>query len=85
MENGHALLARITGTGCMVSGIVAACAAVEGDPLYAAAAALLAFGVAGEVAAAAATGPGSLRPILFDALYSLDEATIAKRGKVQWA
>jgi len=84
IENGHALLARVTGTGCMASGIVAACAAVEGDSLYAAVAALLAFGVAGEVAAAAAWGPGSLRPALFDALYSLDEATIAERGKVQW-
>jgi len=84
IENGHALLTRITGTGCMVSGIVAACAAVEGDPLYAAAAALLAFGVAGELATATATGPGSLRAALFDALFNLDQATIAERGKVQW-
>lgn len=85
IENGHALLARITGTGCMVSGIVAACAAVESDPVYAATAALLAFGVAGELAAATALGPGSLRAALFDALFNLDEATIVEQGKVQWA
>lgn len=84
IDNGHALLTRITGTGCMVSGIVAACAAVESDPVYAAAAALLAFGVAGEVAAAAANGPGSLRAALFDALYGLDRATITERGTVEW-
>lgn len=83
IENGTPMLARITGTGCMVSGIVAACAAVTDDYVLAAAAALLAFGVAGEMAAGA-TGPGSLRVGLLDALYKLDEAVLLERGKVQW-
>ncbi len=83
IRNGTPLLARITGTGCMVSGIVAACVAVETDHLLAAAAALVAFGVAGEMAANA-PGPGSLRGGLLDALFSLDEAVLFERGKVQW-
>lgn len=83
IENGTPQLARITGTGCMVSGIVAACAAVADDHVLAAAAALLAFGVAGELAAAA-TGPGSLRVGLLDALFNLDEAALLRWGKIQW-
>ncbi|MDP9312504.1 MAG: hydroxyethylthiazole kinase [Chloroflexota bacterium] len=83
IQNGTPLLARITGTGCMVSGIVAACAAVDHDHVLAAAAALLAFGVAGEMASDA-PGPGSLRVGLLDALANLDETVLLERGKVQW-
>ena len=49
------------------------------------ASALLAFGVAGEVAARAATGPGSLRVALLDALYTLDETTYLRYGKARWS
>ena len=52
VENGHPLLASITGTGCMSSAITGAFLAVRReDPLEAAAEALAAFGVAGENAA----------------------------------
>ena len=48
VENGHPLLASITGTGCMSSAITGAFLAVRrDDPLEAAAEALAAFGVAG--------------------------------------
>ena len=84
IANGTPMLGAITGTGCMVTGLVAACAALPSDPLLAAGAALLAFGVAGEVAARAATGPGSLRVALLDALYTLDETTYLRYGKARW-
>src|SRR5206468_2364809 len=51
IRNGDALMARVTAMGCAASSLVAAFLAREGDPWTATAAALLAFAVAGEVAA----------------------------------
>jgi hydroxyethylthiazole kinase len=78
-DNGHILLTTITGTGCVATTIVAAFAAVEPDPLLAATAGYVALGIAGEVAATKASGPGSFQPALFDALYALDRPTIVER------
>ena len=83
VENGHPWLARITGTGCMVTGLCATYAAVESDSWLAAASALLTFGVAGELGAERAGGPGSLRSALLDALYRLDGATLINRGRMR--
>ena len=47
----------------------------------AAAAALLAFAVAGEVAASRARGPGSFAVEIIDALYGLDRETLRIRGE----
>ncbi len=85
IDNGDPLLSRITGAGDMATGIVAACAAVESDALHAAAAALLALGVAGEIAARGAHGPGSFRPALLDTLFNLDTTTLIKDGRVRWS
>ncbi len=81
-ENGHPLLASITGSGCMATTIVAAFLAVETDAWRAATAALAAFGLAGELAAAKAGGPGTFRSHLIDALAALDEETFARGQKV---
>ncbi len=83
LENGHPLLARITGSGCMATAAVAAFAAVERDALAAAAAGLLCFEIAAEVAAADARGPGTFRVALLDALAALDGPTIAGRARVR--
>ena len=52
-------MARVTAMGCAASALVGACLAVEPDAWQATAAALIVIGVAGEVAAARARGPGS--------------------------
>ncbi len=52
VQNGHPLLPRIVGSGCMAASLVASFAAVEKDLLHAAGAALAALGVAAERAAA---------------------------------
>jgi hydroxyethylthiazole kinase len=80
--NGHALLGTVTGTGCMSTVLTGCFLAAEDDPFEAAAEALVAFGVAGEDAAAAASGPGSFHVGLYDALAALDPATLTGRGKV---
>jgi hydroxyethylthiazole kinase len=78
--NGHPLLASVTGTGCMASALTGCFLAVEPDaPLEAAAEALVAFGAAGEDAAAGAKGPGSFHVALYDALAALDPETLDGR------
>jgi hydroxyethylthiazole kinase len=80
--NGHALLASITGTGCMSTALTGCFLAGKDDPFEAAAEALVAFGVAGEDAAVGAKGPGSFHVNLYDALAALDPATLSARAKV---
>ena len=82
IANGHALMASITGTGCMSTAITGCFLAVRGDPFAAAVEALVAFGVAGEDAAAEAKGPGSFHVALYDTLAGLDPATLSSRAKV---
>jgi hydroxyethylthiazole kinase len=82
VANGHLLLASITGTGCMATALTGCFLAGKGDPFEAAVEALVAFGVAGEDAAAVATGPGSFHVALYDALAALDPATLTARAKV---
>jgi hydroxyethylthiazole kinase len=57
----------------MATSVVAACAAVENDAVIATASALAAYGLAGEVAAGRAQGPGTFQVHLFDALAGLTE------------
>jgi hydroxyethylthiazole kinase len=84
VENGDALLASITGTGCMSSAVTGCFLAVNRDrPLEAAAEALVAFGVAGEDAARTAKGPGSFHVGLYDALAGLDPSTIDAKARTR--
>jgi hydroxyethylthiazole kinase len=84
VANGHELLSTVTGTGCMSTAITGCFLAVAADrPLEAAVEALVAFGVAGEDAAEDASGPGSFHANLYDALYTLDPATLDGRARVQ--
>lgn len=73
IANGHPMMATVTGTGCMATSVVATCAAVENDAVIATASALAAYGLAGEVAAGRAQGPGTFQVHLFDALAGLTE------------
>ncbi|RCW97922.1 hydroxyethylthiazole kinase [Marinomonas foliarum] len=80
LNNGHAMMPCVTGMGCTLSALTAAFAAV-GEETGVAAAAVL--GVVGEIAAEQSRGPGSLQLTILDELYLLDEATLAKRLKLQ--
>jgi hydroxyethylthiazole kinase len=84
VENGDAMLATITGTGCISSALTGCFLAVNPDrPLDAAAEALVALGVAGEEAARDAKGPGSFHVNLYDALAALDPATLDGKARVR--
>jgi len=82
VDNGHIMLKTITGTGCMATTAIAAFAAVEEDRLLAAAAGLVCFGLAAELAAAHAKGPGSFKVALFDALHNLTAEQVREGAKV---
>jgi hydroxyethylthiazole kinase len=82
VSNGDAMLATITGTGCMSSTVTGCFLAVADTPFDGAVEALVAFGVAGEDAARDAKGPGTFHVNLYDALAALDPRTLDERAKV---
>jgi hydroxyethylthiazole kinase len=62
--------------GCAASAIVGACLAVADDRLLGVAHALAITGIAGEMAARVARGPGSLQVAYLDALAAPDPALL---------
>ena len=82
IANGDPLMAAVTAMGCAGAAIACAALAVEADPWLATLAALAAFGVAGEIAAQTAHGPGSFAVAMIDALHRLDRPTLRARVKV---
>ncbi len=78
LANGHPLMARVTAMGCAATAVAAAFLAVEHDPLRSALCAFAVVGVAGEIAAREARGPGSFAVSLLDALYALDGDTLRR-------
>jgi hydroxyethylthiazole kinase len=85
VHNGSRMLTMITGAGCMAGALTAAAAGVSEDRYISSAAAILAMGLAGEMASGtmAKALPGTFRAKLFDYMYNIKEADILKRGKIQ--
>jgi thiamine-phosphate diphosphorylase/hydroxyethylthiazole kinase len=85
INNGHDLLGKITGSGCVLGTIMSAMLAVyHEDKLVAAIAGLLHYEIAAELAAERedVKGPGSFVPALIDELYRLQTETV--NGDLQW-
>jgi hydroxyethylthiazole kinase len=83
IENGHALMSRVTGLGCTASSLCGAFAAVVTDDFPAATAyAMAVMGIAGEIAADRAAGPGSMQVQFLDALHGLSREDIESRLKM---
>ncbi len=70
IPGGDPLMTRVTGVGCALGAVMAACVAVA-DPLEAAASASALFAAAGERAAETKPGPGSFAVGLLDVLCEL--------------
>ena len=83
VANGHPLMANVTGTGCTATAAVGAFLAVDPDPLSAAATALAFFGLAGEVASASATAPGSFMIKMLDALFTITPEQLQGGCKIE--
>lgn len=82
VANGHPLMTRVTGTGCTASALIGAFAAVQPDPLIASLAALVVYGIAGELAARDAPGPGTYRTRLIDALDEVDATRVRLQARI---
>lgn len=88
LRNGCATMARITGSGCMVTSLIGAfCGAMPEDPLTAACAAMAAMGVCGELAEDRrlknGTGNATFRTDLIDAVFNLTEDTLTKGARYE--
>jgi hydroxyethylthiazole kinase len=81
--NGHPLMSQVVGTGCMLSAIMGAFAAVEQDPFMAAIGACVLFGLAGERASIGGKGPGTFKAALLDALFTLKPEEIEAGAKLR--
>jgi hydroxyethylthiazole kinase len=79
VANGHALMPKVTGLGCVATALTGAFVTVNPSPFEAAASAMAVMGIAGEMAAEKAHGPGSFRVHFIDALHRIDEDDIRSR------
>lgn len=82
--NGVPLMTKVTGMGCTATALIGAFCAVNSNFLHAAAHAMAVMGIAGEIAAEKAMGPGSLLIQFLDALYNLSVTDIKTRLRLEY-
>lgn len=86
VENGHEIMSKVTGTGCMCTALIGAYLGTEHKPLIAVLAGVVSMGIAGEIAFEnldkKSEGTGSLKTRILDAIYHLSDSDISERGKV---
>ena len=87
IRNGHPMMSSITGTGCQLSAMTAAYVTANPEhPLEAAAAAVCAMGLAGELAHArlsAQDGNSTYRNYIIDAIYNMTPEQLEKGAKYE--
>lgn len=81
VENGSALMERVTGMGCTATALVAVFASVNANLLQAATHAMTIMGITGEIAASKSLGNGSLQVNFLDELCRMNGETIRKTIK----
>jgi len=79
VHNGHPLMSKVTGMGCMATAITGAFLAINQDILLGCAHAAIFMGVAGEIASTNCKGPGSFKLEFIDVLYNLSLDQIEER------
>ena len=83
IRNGHPMMPKVTGLGCTASALCGAFSAVNSSSFEAASHAMNVMGIAGEIAAEQAKGPGSLQLHFLDSLYCLTEDEIVARSRME--
>lgn len=97
IDNGHLLMSRITGTGCMMNGVIAACLAVSGDAaeteshqetcFWQVVYAVAALGICGESAyqktVLAEGGTGSFGMFLLDAMSRITDEEVWEGARIE--
>lgn len=84
ISNGHPYLSKVTGTGCMTTGLVGSFAGAGVDPFVAAVSGIVSMGIAGETAFAKAggKGSGSFHIAVIDAISQMNGKTIGAMAKI---
>lgn len=85
IRNGHELLSRVTGTGCMVTSLIGTCCGATEDFFAAAVTAIISMNLAGEKAAHSlkkAEGLGTFKVKLFDYLSTLTSQELSEGAKI---
>lgn len=86
VRNGHPMMGKVVGTGCISNVVIASFAAVDPDPFIAAALGLCVYGIAGELAAeTSGDKPGTFHLELYNALSAVDDKDIISRGNIEVA
>jgi hydroxyethylthiazole kinase len=84
IRNGHEMMSHVVGTGCMAASVIGAFAgAVPEQITEAAAAGLVCFEVAAELAVRQARGPASLKQTMLDCIYHVSEEELLFYQKVE--
>jgi hydroxyethylthiazole kinase len=88
IRNGHPMMSKITGTGCMLTALIGAyCGANPEEPADASAAAVCSMGICGELAYKRITendeGTASLRVHLIDYISKLNKDLLARYAKAE--
>lgn len=85
VHNGHPILTKVTGTGCLLSAVCGAFLAVEKDPVTAAVSALVMYGTAAEIARekARADLPGSFQIEFLNQLATLSAEDLEAYGSFE--
>ena len=87
LYNGCATMARITGSGCMLTALIGAFCGGDGNPFSAACSAVAAMGVCGEIAEEKrlrnGTGNATFRTDLIDAVFNLTEEQLEKGARYE--
>ncbi|WP_436376633.1 hydroxyethylthiazole kinase [Cytobacillus sp. BC1816] len=85
INNGHPLLTKVTGAGCLLTSIIGAFSAVEKDPVKAAVTSLVVYGSAAEIAAekTGGKGPGTFQIEFLNSLYNLSAADVESYGSFE--
>jgi len=81
--NGHPMMTKVTGMGCIATALCGAFAAVNHTFAQAAAQAMAVMGIAGEIAVENSPGPGSLQVNFNDVLYRLSEEDINRYLRIE--
>jgi hydroxyethylthiazole kinase len=84
IANGHLLLTRVTGTGCVATALIAAFLAIQSNPLIAAVHAMTLIGVTAEIAAehSRTDGPASFQMRFIDSFDKLSLQHLENRMRV---
>ncbi|MCB2305850.1 hydroxyethylthiazole kinase [Clostridium estertheticum] len=85
-SNGHKMMSRVTGTGCMCTAVIGCYLGAGENNLMAAIAGVVSMGIAGETAYERLDkkieGSGTFRVKMIDVMYNLCEIEINKRSKI---